>query len=668
MVCENCGRELLPENKFCTNCGWRVPNETAVVENQTAMAETATPSTSDQKKRKVNKTVLFVGLVAVALVFVAANYSAIRNTMERTFLSPQEYYQWVEKNTAKETAASAASIYANYFLDALKIYDAGTSGEICVELDEAGQDMLSLAGIAGVDLSWLKSVTFSYEGYSKDNVLQMKYGLGLEKKNLISMEMILDMIEESIYFAIPEISKSYMCAEVSDFAGFGYYVDSVEDSKDYMDALKSVCVKLPEKKEIQELVTKYFEIAIENINDVEMKKKKTLKAEGVSQTCTLLKITMDADTLQALVKNVLEQLEDDKDVKRIICELYEGISETDVAVMEEINPEQFDSEEFYAYFQDICSKLNANIEQYLDFDEELEMAIYVDSRGVIRGRSITIHDDRNKYSVELLNPHDGRKIGYKAALTMLNQEFAFAGSGKETGGKVNGDFSVKYNGTALVDVTAKKFDIDKLSKGYLNGEFTIKAASGIGRVISITEWLSRIADLQVTTRVAMSKNNTKLSVSVGEDEDKWGTVSASVKRESGKKVSIPSNNRTISVEDEEGISEYWDTVNLDTVINTLDKLYVPSAVTDFAEQLADLDGDDFVDQMADLDIEKLLEGLSYDLNRGQTSIWEESSDVPASSMTSEDVPASSMTSEDVPASSMTSEDVPASSVASEEVS
>ena len=286
MTCGNCGREVPSGNKFCTNCGWRVPEdfkeevkteevpaaseevkaEEAPVTEDAAKAEEA-PVTEDAAKaeeapaveevkaeeapvaaeetakveeapvveaapaaeavkpastpkaeapaapakKKGSKAPLFVGIAAVVVVLlVVFNLSSIKNAAKRTFSSPENYYHWVEKNTAKEAAGTVSSIYANYFLDALKVYNMGTSAEVSVELDEAGQDMLSLAGAAGVDLSWFKSASLTYEGYSKDNVMEMKCGLAMEKKNVISADLIVDMAEEAVYLAVPELSKTYI--------------------------------------------------------------------------------------------------------------------------------------------------------------------------------------------------------------------------------------------------------------------------------------------------------------------------------------------------------------------------------------------------------------------------------------------------------------------------
>ena len=693
MTCGNCGREVPSGNKFCTNCGWRVPEdfkeevkteevpaaseevkaeeapaveeakaeeapaveevkaeeapaveeakaeeapaveevkaeeapvaaeETAEVEEAPVVeaapaAEAVKPASTPKAeapaapaKKKGSKAPLFVGIAAVVVVLlVVFNLSSIKNAAKRTFSSPENYYHWVEKNTAKEAAGTVSSIYANYFLDALKVYNMGTSAEVSVELDEAGQDMLSLAGAAGVDLSWFKSASLTYEGYSKDNVMEMKCGLAMEKKNVISADLIVDMAEEAVYLAVPELSKTYIGVDVSEIPDISYYMDTLDNSTEYMDALKAILSKLPEEKQVKDLTAKYLEIALNSIDDVNMKKGKTLKAEGVSESCTLLEVTLDADTLQNVIENVAEQLENDREVKAIIEKLCDEIAGLD---LDELDGIDIDSEEVYEYFQDACSEL-ADEAQYISFDEELVMSLYVDGKGVIRGRSFEFNDGWSNYTVEILNPHKGGKIGFKAAVTVDNQEFSIAGSGKESGGRVSGDFSAKYNGTAIVDLTVKNFDTDALKKGYLNGTVTVKAASGIGKVLyGMSSVPSMVTDLAVTVDVSMDGKSGKLAVSVAEDKDKWGTVSVSAKKESGKKASVPADKNTVFIEDYSDVEDYWDTVDLDSLINTLDKLDVPSFVTDILEDFADLDGDELLENAEYIIYNNLYSGYNW---------------------------------------------------------
>ena len=671
MTCGNCGREVPSGNKFCTNCGWRVPEdfkeevkteevpaaseevkaeeapaveevkaeeapvaaeETAKVEEAPVVeaapaaeavkpasapaAETVKPASTPKAeapaapaKKKGSKAPLFVGIAAVVVVLlVVFNLSSIKNAAKRTFSSPENYYHWVEKNTAKEAAGTVSSIYANYFLDALKVYNMGTSAEVSVELDEAGQDMLSLAGAAGVDLSWFKSASLTYEGYSKDNVMEMKCGLAMEKKNVISADLIVDMAEEAVYLAVPELSKTYIGVDVSEIPDISYYMDTLDNSTEYMDALKAILAKLPEEKQVKDLTAKYLEIALNSIDDVNMKKGKTLKAEGVSESCTLLEVTLDADTLQNVIENVAEQLENDREVKAIIEKLCDEIAGLD---LDELDGIDIDSEEVYEYFQDACSELADEV-QYISFDEELVMSLYVDGKGVIRGRSFEFNDGWSNYTVEILNPHKGGKIGFKAAVTVDNQEFSIAGSGKESGGRVSGDFSAKYNGTAIVDLTVKNFDTDALKKGYLNGTVTVKAASGIGKVLyGMSSVPSMVTDLAVTVDVSMDGKSGKLAVSVAEDKDKWGTVSVSAKKESGKKASVPADKNTVFIEDYSDVEDYWDTVDLDSLINTLDKLDVPSFVTDILEDFADLDGDELLENAEYIIYNNLYSGYNW---------------------------------------------------------
>lgn len=438
--------------------------------------------------------------------------------------------------------------------------------------------------------------------------MEMKCGLAMEKKNVISADLIVDMAEEAVYLAVPELSKTYIGVDVSEIPDISYYMDTLDNSTEYMDALKAILAKLPEEKQVKDLTAKYLEIALKSIDDVNMKKGKTLKAEGVSESCTLLEVTLDADTLQNVIENVAEQLENDREVKAIIEKLCDEIAGLD---LDELDGIDIDSEEVYEYFQDACSEL-ADEAQYISFDEELVMSLYVDGKGVIRGRSFEFNDGWSNYTVEILNPHKGGKIGFKAAVTVDNQEFSIAGSGKESGGRVSGDFSAKYNGTAIVDLTVKNFDTDALKKGYLNGTVTVKAASGIGKVLyGMSSVPSMVTDLAVTVDVSMDGKSGKLAVSVAEDKDKWGTVSVSAKKESGKKASVPADKNTVFIEDYSDVEDYWDTVDLDSLINTLDKLDVPSFVTDILEDFADLDGDELLENAEYIIYNNLYSGYNW---------------------------------------------------------
>lgn len=641
MFCENCGKEIPEGNLFCDQCGWKVPEEEVVKseepvteevkaeETNTEEVKTEETSTEEVKAEGVNteepkpaeapvaepvrpvepvyspvtpptsgkkaidkKLATIIGAVAAALlliIIIVANGAAISNSMKRTFSSPEKYYQWVEKKNAKELASSAASIYSSYLLESMKVYDTGASAEVTLELDEAGQDMLSLAGLAGVDLSWFKSGTIYYEGYSKDNIVQNMLGFGLGKEKLLSVDTIIDMEEENLYLAIPELSKSYIGVETGDMSG---YVASA-DSTDMMAVLKSVCEKLPQEKQVQKLLAKYFEVALGSVEDVDMKKGKTLRAEGITQKCTELEVTIDAGTVEDVLKAVLEEMEEDKEIQKIIEKLCDELAKQDLDGVDDI-----DSDEVYEAFQDACKEARKNTKYLVDSDMELVMTLYVDSKGNVRGREIEYNDGWDTFKLEISNPHKGSKFGFKAAVSADGEEISVTGTGKDSGGKISGEFTVKYNGAGIVDFTAKNFDTNKLKKGYLNGKFTAKAASGVGRALNMTSVASALSDIELSIDVSMSSNSQKLVVSLAEDDEKWGSVSVAAERKSGKKASVPKN--AIFVEDEDDFEDYWDTIDWDKFLKKLDKADIPSDIIDVVEDIADLDSDEVIEGLGSL--------------------------------------------------------------------
>lgn len=88
-------------------------------------------------------------------------------------------------------------------------------------------------------------------------------------------------------------------------------------------------------------------------------------------------------------------------------------------------------------------------------------------------------------------------------------------------------------------------------------------------------------------------------------------MSVSAKKESGKKASVPADKNTVFIEDYSDVEDYWDTVDLDSLINTLDKLDVPSFVTDILEDFADLDGDELLENAEYIIYNNLYSGYNW---------------------------------------------------------
>ena len=579
MFCANCGNQMSEEEIFCSQCGWRRPEiaqessvsvepEAASVPPVSVEPEAASvpptpaqfenvqmnnapvnpvpvnpiPAENTQSGKKFPMGVLIgiaVGVVALVVILVMVfNSATVQNWAKKTFSEPEEDYQWVEGRAAEEAASNAATIDNDYIRESLKIYDTSVSVEAEIELGKAGKDMLSLAGMSGVDMSWFEGGSVFGNVSVKDNIMSFSVG----EADILSMAGVLDIAEEKAYLQFPDLSDMYIAGDVDD---------------------------------------------TEEMVDVEMSEG-TIRAEGVTQDCVELEVTIDEKNVADMVETVMNAMAEDEDLKEWVIDAMTAIEEADLDIDIDVDMEP---EEFYEELQDMFKEAAEEADSISDYDMEIVMVVYVDSKGNICGRSIEYEGQTMK---ELM-AHDGSDFGYILSADVDGETVAIAGSGKDSGGKLTGEFAITYNGMALVDINVEKLDTDKLKKGQLSGTFTIAPSSAFIRAMDLASYSSILGELSVVIEAESDANSTKLVCSVLQEEDKWGTVTLTTSRTSGEKAKIPSNKTIIEVEDEEDFEEWYETIDWDAYIKQLKKAGIPSEIIDVIEEMSDMDADEFIE-------------------------------------------------------------------------
>lgn len=600
MFCANCGNQMSEEEIFCSQCGWRRPEiaqESSVSVEPEAVPVPPTPAQfgnvqmnsvpvnpvpvnpipaeNTQPGKKFPMGVLIgiaVGVVALVVIPVMVFSSAtVQNWAKKTFSEPEEYYQWVEGRAAEEAASNAATIYNDYIRESLKIYDTSVSAEAEIELGKAGKDMLSLAGMSGVDMSWFEGGSVFGNVSVKDNIMSFSVG----EADILSMAGILDIAEEKAYLQFPDLSDMYIAGDVDD----------TEEMVAYFEILKVLYENAPDKKLVEELLNKYSAMALTCVDDVEMSEG-TIRAEGVTQDCVELEVTIDEKNVADMMETVMNAMAEDEDLKEWVIDAMTAIEEADLDIDIDMEPE-----EFYEELQDMFKEAADEADSIADYDMEIVMVVYVDSKGNICGRSIEYEGQTMK---ELM-AHDGSDFGYIMSAEVDGETIAITGSGKDSGGKLTGEFAIKYNGMALVDINVEKLDTDKLKKGQLSGTFTIAPSSAFIRAMDLASYSSILSELSVVIEAESDANSTKLVCSVLQEEDKWGTVTLTASRTSGEKAKIPSNKTIIEVEDEEDFEDWYETIDWDAYIKQLKKAGMPSEIIDVIEEMSDMDADEFIE-------------------------------------------------------------------------
>ena len=605
MFCGNCGNQMTETEKFCSKCGWRnplvgsttpaQPVETATAPVQPAQPVMATPVQSEapapvqpvapgsgnqvpaQKQTSGKKPpmglLIGIGVAVLAVIFLLVcllTSATVKNWFKKTFSEPEEYYQWVEGKVAEEVASNVSTIYDDYLRESLKIYDTSVSVEAGVQLEETGMDMLSLLFMGTGDVSWFDSANFAADISIKDN----KISVDLQETDLLSVAGILDLAEENAYLQLPDLNEMYMMAETDD----------AEEVIEYMDMLKVLYEASPDKKLVEKILNRYTELVLSCVDDVDMSEK-TIRAEGVSQDCVELEVTIDEKTLADMAEIVLETMKEDEDIKEWIFEAFATVEESDFDMDLDM-----DAEEFYEELQGAMDDALDEAEDISDYDMELVMTVYVDSKGNICGRSI----EQYEQTIEVLMVHDGSEFGYSATYEMYGDKMELVGSGKDSGGKLTGEFEVKYNGMGLVDIAVEKFDTDKLKVGQLQGTFTVAPSSSLINALELSSYASVIGDLSLTIEAESDENSVKLVCSVLEEEEKWGTITLAASKDSGTTVKLPSDKKVVEVEDMDDFEDWYETVDWEGYIKKLVKAEVDDEITDILEDVSEMDVEEII--------------------------------------------------------------------------
>ena len=574
------------------------------------------PKGKKPKKEKVKKEksgkkggliVAAIGAVAVIAggVVAAFNWDVVTNTIKSTFSSPQDYYASVEKDNFSNMAASAANAYQTLLREPMssvsdmyesvtsgEIYEGGYKGEIVIELGDSAMenlmDTLSYQEELPFDISEWNRIALEYETYSGDSLINAAAGLTIGDTGLISVDTLLDYKDSALYLAIPELSESYLGISFEDvMADYEDALQSMEEMTEYLDAIQEIVKVLPDAKQAQALLTKYFDVIIGCVDDVDKESVK-LEAGGVNQKCTCLKVTIDGKTLVKAAKALCKELKDDKDLKKYITDFVDAVSEQAEALdmAEELGME-LDADEIYEQFQSMCDEIldtiDENEEEIPEF--ELVMSVYVDSKGHVCGREFELEVEEQTMTLLVANTENGSNVGFEASLSIDDGDgengFVFEGSGKKNKGKLDGTYALTVMAQGekkkMMNVSVKQFDLDALEKGYLNGSFGLSIADDLLEEMEERipeEAYSMLEEMELVFDLTSNENAAKFKASLNQGKELYASLSISSEKVSDKELSVPSD--AIMIEDiedpEDSLKEYWMTIDWDSMIEKLEEI------------------------------------------------------------------------------------------------
>ena len=483
--------------------------------------------------------------ICIAAILLAV---MLLSTCSCAFLLPSKM---ILKNAYKDVIEEIAEGVDDYYkkLDAYDVRNMSVDADISVELSSALINMLNSSTDVGIDLSLLNDADIHISENSKDNRASVQATLGYKGDELISADAIADLVNGDLYFAVPLLTSKSLMLDLQDVLD----VDTA-----VITAGADIAKVLPDSKVIKNLMYRYFDIIMDNVNNVE-KGITTLTANGISQKCVVLELTLTQLEVANIMLDVASALKQDKDVKNIIYSAVEYINEMQRAIDGEY-AYILDPEEQYAEFVESCEDVIEDVQMAIDDGDVKDVTMvtvynYMNFSHDIIGIDARCVEEYDSVRIFAGKADDGEQIGVEVSVeTYYDDEFGstenfkLLGTTQENKDIVSGSYEIIVDQESMLFIDFENIDTDLLEDGYINGSITLSPSSGLIDIIQnevdIDSSIAGVAASAMSLKLDIEqKNNKSIKVvaSVISGRSSYLTVTVDATISKGKDIVIPTD-------------------------------------------------------------------------------------------------------------------------------
>ncbi len=526
--CTKCGKELVPGEAFCRNCGERAD-----------LAAVNLPKKNKKKRKKA----VFATIIAVVILGagVAFGFPYVKTAVLTNIMPSEKYFSYVMKNNvegiSKKIASVTETFKENVFLNngtesKMEIVAGDALSDYCNKLMGTNSNYLS------ENIGWIKSIELSAAQMNNRSEIYSKASLSVNNNYIGSYESSMDVGDESMYITFPDINPTSIKI---DMGGDGFSED--------MKSMYAVVDVIPSKDIVEKLISDYIMTAVNEADNV-TKHRSEVSLGGKSYKCTALTAEIDSDTAQRVYQAVLEKAKTDEEIRKM-TETFADWSNSD-------------PNKIYGDFTEAVDELLDDSD--ININGDGAFTVLVNGKGDIVGMSVEADGDE----ISFLKAFWGRNFAYEIVFDIDDEKVSIEGDGTVKGTKCESDCYVRCDSGTLLDVHMSDINALKLKDGFFEGEVTISSGDALKNELGITN--SDILDKSQIKYVSYEaeKEKNKFSLSLTYDSSDVVSINMQTNRnDSMEAVTLPED--YISADDYFAIGNWIEKSDFGKLLDNLSK-------------------------------------------------------------------------------------------------
>lgn len=551
MRCTKCGQELPEGTKVCQYCG--IDPETSVAEAlQAPVAEDVwesqpfelnlegevkdPPKKTPEKKKK--KTVLIVSAIAAALLlvvgligFLVLDWGLFIRDFFQRMKDPEEYKNIVEERAITDSGMSELGILKKVMLSTYgnnREFAEKGGREISVQLQMDGQlrSMLKLALTGNEEalalLDSLGNVELTLSTANVTDRMQGTLELGLDGQHLASVDVVLDMAEDTLYLTVPEVNET---AYIIQLEAAPPALQAFAYSQKTNQAWNNFVLRCPDEETLSETIDSFLIPAIHALDDVQMDTDGQMEAGGVSQNATVLTYDITDKTLQNMAVAMLETARNDDRMMDLLDNYSQLASEINAINRERVDKGLLDADALQLLPTLDGKSVDDAIAEVKSWETTGETVLtvqtYVNRKGQITGRTYRLASGMDiSYRLVI----KGRNVGLKLQVENGSNELTLEGSAKYKGG-LTGSATLKGGSDELLTIEIE--DIPLKGKG---GTILVQPGRFVSDLLATETGIpAGLVDFsKLGVKISLSEESTEIALQMSDNNLLHATVKTEI--------------------------------------------------------------------------------------------------------------------------------------------